>query len=136
MRSRYPPLRKVDGKYVCRGCGGVIPKGRQTWCSNKCFKEHDPHSNIRIVRQRDKDVCAKCGFNYPVERAKWLEGPRLWQDCPRKVEYHHVIPFSEGGSHHPDNIQTLCHACHKAVTAAWRKSKRITLGKQLTLELI
>ena len=43
---------------------------------------------------------------------------------PIKVTYHglhtweadHIVPLAEGGTHHEDNLQTLCIACHKQDT--------------------
>lgn len=130
-KPRYPPLeRGPDGKYVCRGCGGAIPPNRETWCSKKCYQEHCPQEAISIVKQRDKEVCQKCGWNYREEVKKWrgseaafLYRRQWWEAKPTKPEYHHVIPFSEGGSHAADNIMTLCHGCHAAETGAWRRSK-------------
>lgn len=57
-KPRYPEF-KEKGK--CRGCGSPVPKGRQTWCSTKCFEEHDPNTARRKVEQRDKGVCSQCG---------------------------------------------------------------------------
>ncbi len=28
------------------------------------------------------------------------------------LEWHHIIPFSEGGEDAPGNLQVLCHPCH------------------------
>jgi 5-methylcytosine-specific restriction endonuclease McrA len=38
--------------------------------------------------------------------------------CGLSVEYldthcHHIMPLSEGGTNHPDNLKTLCRDCHK-----------------------
>jgi 5-methylcytosine-specific restriction endonuclease McrA len=45
-----------------------------------------------------------------------------WKPAPVE-EYHHVIPFSEGGSNKLDNIVTLCHECHAKTTKEWRRLK-------------
>jgi len=87
------------------------------------------------VEQRDKGVCAKCGWDLgKLERAirlRWwlrryllkrfgLYGhTALW-------EMDHIVPVSEGGGVAPDmsyeevmaNLRTLCVPCHKAETAA------------------
>lgn len=34
-----------------------------------------------------------------------------------EFEYDHVVPLWRGGTHHTDNAQVLCHACHAAKTA-------------------
>lgn len=41
------------------------------------------------------------------------------------AEYHHKIPFADGGSHHINNILLVWHACHTKETAEWRKRKAI-----------
>ena len=33
-------------------------------------------------------------------------------DKNRKLEAHHILPVSKGGSDDPDNLVTLCHQCH------------------------
>jgi len=73
-RSRYPKLR---GKGKCRGCGSDVPKGRMTWCSSKCFEEHDPATARFRVYQRDKGVCCQCGFNAEKEK-KRIHWMRHW----------------------------------------------------------
>jgi len=49
------------------------------------------------VFTRDKHICRFCG---------------------RKTKFpqcHHIVPVGKGGSHHPDNLLTLCRACHKKI---------------------
>jgi len=139
MTHRYPKLKRgPDGKYVCRGCGAPIPKGRQTWCSRECYQLNCPQAVIMIVRNRDNDICQLCGYDYRAAKREWhkLEpdyssrkpGDISWVEWkklrPRKIECHHKRPFSEGGTHAPENMMTLCHDCHSKVTAEWRKAKR------------
>ena len=36
--------------------------------------------------------------------------------CGRKTKYpqcHHIIPVGRGGTHHPNNLITVCIACHR-----------------------
>lgn len=47
----------------------------------------------RIVLERERNRCKKC-----------------WRTD--SLHFHHVIPFSEGGSSEPENIDPLCEACH------------------------
>jgi 5-methylcytosine-specific restriction endonuclease McrA len=107
-KSRYPSLKKVDGKYVCRGCGGEVPQGRQTWCSRECYKTHCPQMVNWAVRQRDKGICQICQL--PAKRP----------------EYDHIIPFSKGGNTILENMRTLCTPCHKAVTKAFAAQGRLS----------
>lgn len=48
----------------------------------------------RII-QRDGYACTRCGATH-------------------SLEVHHVTPVVAGGSQHPRNLATLCHACHHA----------------------
>ena len=55
----------------------------------------------RNIFQRDGYVCQHC-----------------WQyKCEEELELHHIVPMSEGGSHHPHNLTTLCHDCHQQLQA-------------------
>lgn len=46
------------------------------------------------VMDRDGHECQDCGASY------------------RLLHVHHKRPVSEGGSHYPHNLETLCHRCH------------------------
>lgn len=134
-RSRFPVRQlRDDGTYGCRGCGGVIPKGRRAWCSKACADRYDPFRVLIAVRKRDGDVCKICGLDCRKARAHWLRqkpafytGDLSYDDWRRKkppaAEYDHVKPFSEGGLTVLENMRTLCAPCHRAVTAAWRRNK-------------
>lgn len=137
MKDRYPPLKRgPDGKHICRGCGSPIPPGRRTWCSKECYRNHCPQEAVRLAILRDKEICQQCHYDYRKEHSDWIKlrpqwdesnYHRLWGEWhrhrPSKPEYHHIIPFSEGGIHSPDNIMTLCHQCHQTITRLWRKNK-------------
>lgn len=51
---------------------------------------------------------------------KQLRTRVLERDCYRcthcgtttNLEMHHLIPLSQGGTNHLDNLTTLCHTCH------------------------
>lgn len=124
-RNRYPAMQKrTDGTKGCRGCGGDIPKGRFSWCSNDCYKKHDPaHVRSRCLK-RSKGLCEKCGRDFVKDRLGM-------------EEYHHIIPFSEGGPTNDENMQVLCRDCHLTETARWRRKKAEARkpGKQLELPL-
>jgi 5-methylcytosine-specific restriction enzyme A len=130
MKSRYPAIKKVDGKVVCRGCGSDIPKGRQTWCSHECYKTRCPQMVIMAVRERDKGICQMCGLETVRRIVWWKDGETAQQQSERrkrekelKAEYDHITPFSEGGETILENMRTLCRKCHKERTAKWRKQK-------------
>lgn len=129
-KSRFPELKKVDGKIVCRcGCGKPIPKGRQTWASRECVKRFHPFEVRQAVRARDKGVCQICKLDIPAAYQKWRSERPSWQrdwalkgQGPRE-EYDHIVPFSEGGLTVLENMRTLCHDCHVVVTTKWRREK-------------
>lgn len=146
-KSRYPKLRKgPNGEKRCRGCGKPVPKGRQTWCSTECWHNHAPNLARRIALKRDGWICRICGVDIKKAKADWKaseppicvevpgQSPGLlikewnpdyiewWDNRPRR-EVDHIVPFSKGGSHHPDNLRVLCHECHKSVTRALAKER-------------
>ena len=57
-----PPREKGS----CRYCGGPVPKGRRSWCSQQCVEEYliraDTGRARALVFQRDRGVCAFCGL--------------------------------------------------------------------------
>ncbi len=59
--------RDADGKPLCRWCSSSLPKGRRSWCSDKCVAEalivHSPPHTRKAVFERDKGVCATCGID-------------------------------------------------------------------------
>lgn len=122
-KNRYPVQQKnADGKKICRGCGGDIPKGRRSWCSKECFKKYDPQSVIIAVNKRDNKICCECEYNYKKEFKKWsslsfelikLNWLEYEKSKPKPIEYHHVIPMYRGGLTILENMITLCNNCHK-----------------------
>ena len=60
--------------------------------------------NIKsYVRTRDNHTCQKCNAH--------------GKDLPKsiKLEVHHILPVSKGGTTVPNNLITLCSKCHKQV---------------------
>lgn len=43
------------------------------------------------------------------------------------TEYHHVLPRSRGGQHHPDNLVHLCLTAHRLVHAQPDRARRLGL---------
>jgi hypothetical protein len=131
--NRYPEIKKVDGKILCRGCGKDVPKGRQTWCSNECYDTKCPARVIFAVRNRDKGICQICHIETVGKRDplwRWLPNEsfdnhfaRIKELKARRPEYDHIIPFSEGGETIAENMRTLCYACHKKRTSEWQKQR-------------
>lgn len=144
----------------CRGCGQPVPKGRFTWCSDACVKRAlikiDPNVARSQVHQRDKGVCATCGFDadqagrvlsflqsrrYDYRDSTYAEAAiflaNLWAPTkrPRSGLYYtphlweadHIVPVVEGGGGcELDNYRTLCVPCHKAETSALARRRALT----------
>lgn len=49
------------------------------------------------ILNRDGHECTRCGTS------------------DDQLHVHHIEPVSEGGSHSPKNLKTLCHSCHEKV---------------------
>lgn len=63
----------------------------------------DPPKAMRAwVIARDRGRCKRCG---------WLDGQEV-----NRLEVNHIHEVCEGGMHDPDNLDTLCHECHREWT--------------------
>lgn len=49
------------------------------------------------ILERDGYQCTECGTS------------------KEQLHVHHITPVSEGGSHSPKNLRTLCHSCHEDI---------------------
>jgi 5-methylcytosine-specific restriction endonuclease McrA len=133
--NRYPPI-KEKGK--CRGCGGTVPPGRLTWCSNECWEPNTNAGRSRILN-RDK-VCQLCGLDIVKTLADWRKKLMYHENSvlekmnnPKpKYEIDHIVPFSEGGKTTYENLRLLCRECHKARTKQWHADRKNN-PKQLEL---
>ena len=78
------------------GRRGFLPTpDRQTPTVHKRRRESIPKSVKMYVWQRDGGRCVECGSK-------------------EKLEYDHIIPFSEGGSNTDRNLQLLCEPCNRS----------------------
>lgn len=97
-KNRYPKFKKDEnGKIICRGCGGKIPKGRHTWCSGECYQKHEPSQVYSFVFKRGNYSCEKCG--QPIKRDN--------------SHIHHIIKFKDNGLTVAENLLLLCIPCHR-----------------------
>lgn len=132
--GRFPIQQKrADGSLGCRGCGSEIPKGRTSWCSSKCWDTYEPSRVIAAAKQRDNEICCVCGHDYKAAYAEWYKQcfqsgihhrsslARLTR--PKKIEYDHIVPFSEGGLTILENMRSLCDQCHKERTRRWHRDR-------------
>jgi len=72
------------------------------------------------VLRRDRFTCQDCGVAFGHSRRKVYDphlrhgkGGHRWE----RLEVHHIIPRSKGGSDHPGNLKTLCPDCHRKYTS-------------------
>lgn len=56
-----------------------------------------PHKLRKAAKQRDGHKCVKCGNT-------------------NNLEVDHILNTAQGGTHTLNNLQTLCHTCHKQKT--------------------
>ena len=112
-------------KTGCHGCGGDIPRGRRVWCSNACalrvVTNHDWQSARAAVIKRDDHRCVICGEDDKGDKAR-----EYHRRCGKTfLEVNHMQPVngrrkSWDCQNHQDNLETLCHDCHGAVTKQQR----------------
>ena len=60
----------------CVVCGAPIPYGKQTYCSNECYKKA-----IIDLKRRNSGVCIECGAPLPSRKGKY---------CSKKCERKHI----------------------------------------------
>lgn len=131
------------GKRHCRWCGAPLPGRRRKWCSQRCVNTYLALEYLRweytcwYVKDRDDLTCQDCGFSEDVVRQavedaghQWYQLLKIcgWYSIRTLMEVHHIVPRSDGGSNHPDNLVLLCARCHKARTRRWR-AERVRPGR-------
>ena len=98
----------IKGKYSNR----LSPEQHLAVKVTRAFRHHllrkNPQRNANYpkdwkiraikVRQRDDEMCRLCG--------------ETWAHGRIDLHVHHIIHKSKGGSHHPNNLVTLCHRHH------------------------
>jgi 5-methylcytosine-specific restriction protein A len=81
--------------------------------------------------QRDPAINKRYGMQWRKIRARFIQANPLCAECKRQgrftpaTEVHHVKPLSEGGTHNPENLMSLCHSCHSAITMAANNARRV-----------
>jgi hypothetical protein len=125
----------------CAWCGALLPPRRRTWCSERCgtafWTNHWWTLARRAAKRRDKYRCRTCGAAAPkrptrtafATLAKYRAAMRAWRAAKKtqRMEVNHRIPCrgkhgAVSCDHHLDNLETLCIACHRALTLADRSA--------------
>lgn len=98
----------------CQWCNKALPAGRRTvYCSDKCRRaferEHFWPRARATARRRGGRSC--------------ING------CDGRIEVNHIEPLVGAGygpscSHHQTNLEILCTACHRELTAQQRAQRR------------
>lgn len=142
-RRPFPSLYKAEEAYgkkiyflkpkyvkngICPWCGKIVENKRRTYCSDKCrnfFEKitvwqrgRDAYS-LRILF-RDNFTCQDCG-EFHAHKNKYGIYVPIDDGC---LEVHHIVPVSKGGGDEPENLITLCKACHKKRHEIMRKEKQ------------
>ena len=119
IKSNIASYNNIDskGKRFCLWCGKTLHNGRNRYCSDKhyenfClkYKHFNYYMGLRkTVLNNFNYTCQnqKCKAFYPNINVSYSQ---------RKLEIHHIIPKSEGGSDSEENFTVLCMKCHKKET--------------------
>lgn len=128
------PLYPEPSENACGACGRELVGRRTRWCSTACARSwrlnHIWTYARRAARARDKQTCQGCGVVRPPRPSRRRFASDVAYEAARatyeavRLEVNHRVPLSgalrsaAGCHHHAENLETLCVACHKPVTAA------------------
>jgi hypothetical protein len=115
-------------------------QSRRQFCSTRCKWEHVYREECAIPGRRptvpgawdwacrkaleqNGNLCEECRDEiaeikwFPLR--DWLGGKIITNYRPHlcqknNVEYHHRIPITAGGNSLPENLEVLCHKCHRS----------------------
>ena len=116
-------------KKICSGCGRITEgKGYCPECEKKFTARRWQTYQSRRKASQDNFYQSKA---WKVLRMTVMERDCwLCQECLRRGIYNsatdvdHIIPRSQGGSDELDNLQALCHECHKSKTSGDNKQNQ------------
>ena len=98
------------------GCPRLAEEGSQ-YC-----KEHKKLMDSQYNRyERRPDTNKKYGRAWKRIRDRYAREHPLCERCFAEgrltpvEEVHHIIPISQGGTHYPSNLMSLCQSCHTKI---------------------
>jgi 5-methylcytosine-specific restriction protein A len=95
-----------------------------------CEQHRKEHAKAYNRFNRDRNSNRKYSGAWRKIRARFIQANPLCAECQRQgrftpaTEVHHIKPLSEGGTHDWENLMSLCHSCHSAITMAANNAKR------------
>lgn len=103
-------------------------------CEGRFCKEHEKLENKNYEKyKRNPDVRKRYGSVWRKIRESYVKVHPFCEVCfkegrmKRVEEVHHIKPLSEGGTHHKDNLISLCQSCHARIHAKngsrWNKNR-------------
>lgn len=106
------------------------PKKPCAWpgCPNLTDQRYCPEHQRQANRnyetyKRDPLSRKRYGASWQKIRKAYAASHPFCEQCMKDgrfipVEHvHHIIPLSEGGTHDPDNLMSLCKSCHSRIHA-------------------
>lgn len=134
-----------NGKVVhCAWCGSEVYKAAcqlqemgdyaidNHFCDKDCEKQFKQQNWVRDGHplweggKAGVDTVRNCLSEFSWYRiAEWAREDEC-ENCGdtgdgRRLDVHHIIPVSAGGTNHPDNLITLCISCHRKGEAYTKK---------------
>jgi hypothetical protein len=123
---------------LCRlaSCRKALAGRRTAYCSDRHAREFERNhvwpTARRAARRRAKWACERCGFK-PSQVRRDPERRRLFKRHELRLEVNHIRPL--GGAYrrvsclnHQENLEVLCHACHRLMTGALRMTPASSSG--------
>lgn len=102
-KSFYNDTRRKTPQFCSRECKNLYIRGPRhpLWVEIRPERDYGAGWSdlAEAIRQRDGYRCQRCGA----------------KQGDRQLDVHHVLPYRITKNNHPDNLITLCAACHKIV---------------------
>jgi HNH endonuclease/Sel1 repeat-containing protein len=95
-------------------------KAQEMIKANEAKKNRDELTQKTSKPQTPQEPPTRMAISSEVRREVWRRDERKCVKCGSqvKLEFDHIIPFSEGGSNTARNIQLLCQDCNRAKSAS------------------